>query len=82
LQEMFQRKKEEVGSVKLKVDDKHAQFQMVSKRDSAILPAAGYAYGWINRTQKRSDATGRGKEWRSEAYVPLLFFYRDDFLTC
>jgi len=65
---MFQRKKGETASVKSKVDDKHAQFKVVSMRDSAILPDAGHPSGWINRTQECSDAAGNGEEWKSEAF--------------
>jgi len=50
LQEMYQRKKEEPASVKSKADDKHAQFGVVSKRDSTILPDAGRPSGWIIRS--------------------------------
>jgi len=65
---MFQRKKGETASVESKADDKRAQFKVVSKRDSAILPDTGHPSGWINRTQERSDAAGNGEEWRSEAF--------------
>jgi len=57
LQQMFQRKKGEAGSVKSKADDKHAQFKVVSKRDSTILPDVGHPSGWINRTQERADVS-------------------------
>jgi len=69
LPEMFQRKKEETASARSKAGDKHAQFQMVSKRDSAILPDAGHPSGWINCTQECSDAAGSGEAWRSEVFT-------------
>ncbi|KAI0781790.1 hypothetical protein C8Q75DRAFT_790036 [Abortiporus biennis] len=67
LQEMFQRKKEEAASTKSKVDDKHAQFKVVSKRDSAIIQE-GHPSGWANRVQEKADAAQKGTEWRSEAF--------------
>ena len=67
LQELFQRKKEEAESVKDKKEEKNAQFKVVSKRDSAILPDKGHPSGWVNRAQERSEKAEVGKEWRSEA---------------
>lgn len=67
LQEMFQRKKEEAESVKEKKEERNAQFKVVSKRDSAIMPDKGYPGGWVNRVQEREDAAKTGKDWRSEA---------------
>ncbi len=71
LQELFQRKKDEAESVKSgatsKKEDKHAQFKVVSKRDSEILKDKGYPGGWVNRTQERNEAAKKGQDWRSEA---------------
>lgn len=71
LQEMFQRKKDEAESVKSgakeKKEERNAQFKVVSKRDSAIMPDKGYPGGWVNRTQEREDAAKRGDGWKSEA---------------
>ncbi|KAI0077531.1 hypothetical protein K474DRAFT_1661627 [Panus rudis PR-1116 ss-1] len=67
LQEMFQRKKDEAASVKSKADDKHAQFKVVSKRDSTIINA-GHPSGWVNRTAEREEVAVKGHEWRSEAF--------------
>lgn len=67
LQEMFQRKKDEAESVKDKKEERNAQFKVVSKRDSAIMPDKGYPGGWVNRTQERSEAASKGEGWRSEA---------------
>lgn len=67
LQEMFQRKKDEAESVKEKKEERNAQFKVVSKRDSAIMPDKGHPSGWVNRTQERSEKAEVGKEWRSEA---------------
>ncbi|KAI0954376.1 hypothetical protein AcV7_007628 [Taiwanofungus camphoratus] len=69
LQELFQRKKDEAKSVKSKADDKHAQFKVVSKRDSAILPQEGNPAGWVNRTQDRAEKAVQGEDWRSEAFT-------------
>ncbi|KAI0743264.1 hypothetical protein BC629DRAFT_1599620 [Irpex lacteus] len=69
LQELFQRKKEEAESVKEKKEERNAQFKVVSKRDSAILPDKGHPSGWVNRTQERSEKAEVGKEWRSEAFT-------------
>lgn len=63
---MFQQKKEEAESVKSKADDKHAQFKVVSKRDSVIVQQ-GHPSGWINRAEERVQASQKGDEWRSEA---------------
>jgi len=72
LQEMFQRKKDEAASVKAKAedkaDDKHAQFKVVSKRDSVLIHE-GHPSGWINRTSERAEAAERGNEWRSDAFT-------------
>lgn len=65
--QLFQRKKDEAKSVKSKADDKHAQFKVVSKRDSAILPQEGNPAGWVNRTQDRAEKAVQGEDWRSEA---------------
>ncbi|PSS29844.1 hypothetical protein PHLCEN_2v2659 [Hermanssonia centrifuga] len=73
LQELFQRKKDEAESVKSgatsKKEDKHAQFKVVSKRDSEILKDKGYPGGWVNRTQERNEAAKKGQDWRSEAFT-------------
>ncbi|KAK7689617.1 hypothetical protein QCA50_007410 [Cerrena zonata] len=68
LQELFQRKKEEAASVKSKADDKHAQFKVVSKRDSVIVNA-GHPSGWINRAAEREESAMKGSEWRSDAFT-------------
>jgi len=68
LQEMFQRKKDEAESVKHKAEERHSQFKIVSKRDSAILKDEGYPGGWINRTSERAEAASKGQDWRSEAF--------------
>lgn len=71
LQEMFQRKKDEAESVKSaaqsKKDERNAQFKIVSKRDSAIMPNKGYSGGWANRAQERVEAASTGEGWKSEA---------------
>ncbi|TCD61093.1 hypothetical protein EIP91_009046 [Steccherinum ochraceum] len=67
LKEMFQQKKDEAESVKTKADDKHAQFKVVSKRDSVIVQQ-GHPSGWINRAEERVQAAQKGDEWRSEAF--------------
>ncbi|CAL1710558.1 unnamed protein product [Somion occarium] len=67
LQEMFQREKDEAASGKSKVDEKHAQFKVVSKRDSVIVDA-GHPSGWINRTTEREETALKGNEWRSDAF--------------
>ncbi|KAI0777372.1 hypothetical protein BD413DRAFT_467001 [Trametes elegans] len=67
LQELFQRKKDEAESVKGKADEKGSHFKIVSRRDSALLPAQGHPAGWVNRTQEREDAALRGQDWRSDA---------------
>lgn len=64
---MFQRKKDEAASVKSKANDSHAQFKVVSKRDSVIVNA-GHPSGWINRTAEREESALKGTEWRSEAF--------------
>ncbi|KAH8096888.1 hypothetical protein BXZ70DRAFT_895650 [Cristinia sonorae] len=66
LKEMFQRKKEEAESVKSKAEDRHAQFKVVSKRDSVIIQQ-GHPSGWINRAEERAETAKKGDEWRSDA---------------
>jgi hypothetical protein len=63
---MFQRKKEHAESVK---SDKEGKFNIVSKRDSLLLPNQGSPSGWINRANERVDAATTGKDWRSEAFT-------------
>ncbi|KAI0747079.1 hypothetical protein C8Q80DRAFT_1179196 [Daedaleopsis nitida] len=69
LQELFQRNKEEAQSVKSKADDKGSHFKIVSRRESALLPAQGHPAGWVNRTSEREEAALRGQDWRSEAFT-------------
>ena len=70
LQELFQRKKDEASSLK---SNTNAQFKVVAKRDSVLLPNAGHPDGWVNRQQERADAAKEGSEWRSKACVSHLF---------
>lgn len=65
--QLFQRKKAEAESVKSKTEEKGSHFKIVSRRDSALLPAQGHPAGWVNRTQEREEAALRGQEWRSDA---------------
>ena len=65
---MFQRQKDEAASVRSKAEEKHAQFKVVSKRDSAIINA-GHPSGWINRAAEREEKAEKGHEWRSEAFT-------------
>jgi len=66
LQELFQRKQEEAASVK---SGTTAQFKVVSKRESVLLPEHGHPAGWINRQADRQEAASKGSEWRSEAFT-------------
>ena len=50
-----------------KKDERNAQFKIVSKRDSAIMPDKGYPGGWVNRAQERAEAAQKGEGWKSEA---------------
>ncbi|TBU29364.1 hypothetical protein BD311DRAFT_269060 [Dichomitus squalens] len=68
LAEMFQRNKEQAGSVKSKGDEKGSHFKVVSRRDSALIPDKGHPAGWANRTQEREEAAQRGTDWRSDAF--------------
>lgn len=63
---MFQRKKDHAESVK---SDKEGKFNIVSKRDSLLLPNQGSPSGWINRANERVDAARSGNAWRSEAFT-------------
>ena len=66
LKEMFQRKKDQAESVK---SGSEAKFNVVSKRDSLLLPGHGSPSGWINRANERAEAATTGKDWRSEAFT-------------
>lgn len=66
LQEMFQRKKDEAESAKEKMENT-AQFKVVGKRESAILPNKGHPGGWINGTQERVESAVKSEQWKSEA---------------
>lgn len=66
LQQLFQSKKEKAQSVK---SNTNAQFKVVAKRDSAILPDAGHPSGLVNRQADRADAAKAGSGWHSPAYA-------------
>ena len=57
----------EVSEWKEKKEERNAQFKIVSKRDSAIMPDKGYPGGWVNRAQERSEAAQQGEGWKSAA---------------
>ena len=59
---------EKPKSRKDKKEEKNAQFKVVSKRDSVLLPEQGHPAGWVNRQQERADAAKEGQEWRSKAF--------------
>jgi hypothetical protein len=63
--QMFQRKKEEAASVKSQA----SKFNVVSKRDSLLLPGHGSPAGWINRANERAEAASSGSDWRSDAFT-------------
>jgi hypothetical protein len=63
---MFQRKKDQAESVK---SGSEHRFNVVSKRDSLLLPEHGHPSGWINRANERAEAATTGKDWRSEAFT-------------
>lgn len=61
---MFHSKKETAEVVKEK---RASKFNMVSKRDSLLLPGTGSPSGWINRANEREEKAATGQDWRSEA---------------
>ncbi|KZO93654.1 hypothetical protein CALVIDRAFT_539829 [Calocera viscosa TUFC12733] len=65
LKELFQKKKDEAASKTSKNDSK---FQIVTNRNSELLPNVGYEGGWINRQADRVDAAAAGKGWHSPAF--------------
>jgi gas vesicle protein len=67
LKEMFERRKEEASEKKTeKTSD--SRFQIVSKRDSELLPNAGYEGGLINKQAEREAAAKEGTGWHSKAF--------------
>jgi hypothetical protein len=66
---MFQRKKDEANAKAQSVKEKDAKFNVVSKRDSLLLPGKGSPSGWINRANERADAATTGNDWRSDAFT-------------
>lgn len=66
LQELFQRKKDEAGSVKSS-GEKSSQFKIVGNKRNSILVNQGHPAGWVNRTTEKEEKALEGKEWRSEA---------------
>ncbi|KAH7327708.1 hypothetical protein B0J17DRAFT_680633 [Rhizoctonia solani] len=66
LKEMFERKKDEASSKASKTD---AQFKLVSKRDSVLIPNAGHESGWINKQADRESAAREGEGWKSKAFT-------------
>ena len=67
LQELLQRKKGEAEGVEAKKEERNAQFKVVGRRESAIMPDKGHPQGWINKTQERAETAGKGEQWRSDA---------------
>ena len=65
LKEMFERKKDEASIKTAKTD---AQFKLVSKRDSVLIPDAGHESGWINKQADREAAAKTGEGWKSKAF--------------
>jgi len=65
LKEMFERKKDEASMKTAKTD---AQFKLVSKRDSVLIPDAGHESGWINKQADREAAAKTGEGWKSKAF--------------
>jgi hypothetical protein len=66
LKSMFQKKKDQAESVKSNANSK---FNVVSKRDSLLLPGHGSPAGWINRANERAEAATSGTDWRSDAFT-------------
>jgi len=66
LKSAFETKKEHAEVKKEKTE---SRFNVVSKRDSVILPDSGHPSGWINRQAERADAATEGKDWRSKAFT-------------
>ncbi|KAJ1306987.1 hypothetical protein OPQ81_007967 [Rhizoctonia solani] len=66
LKEMFERKRDEASSKASKTD---AQFKIVSKRDSVLIPNAGHESGWINKQADREASAREGEGWKSKAFT-------------
>ncbi|TFK64315.1 hypothetical protein BDN72DRAFT_846705 [Pluteus cervinus] len=67
LQEMFQRNKDGVGSIRS--TDSQSQFKVVSNKRDSLLATAGHPAGWINRTAEKEELAEKGTEWRSDAFT-------------
>lgn len=64
---MFERKQNEAASKKDSIKQSDAQFKIVAKRDSVIIPQ-GHESGWINKQAEREVAAGQGDGWKSKAF--------------
>jgi hypothetical protein len=62
--QIFQSKKE---GVKTERKEKNSKFNVVSKRDSVLIPDHGSPAGWINRIHDRAENVSNGESWRSAA---------------
>jgi len=67
LKNMFERKQDEAASKKESIKKSDAQFKIVAKRDSVILPQ-GHESGWINKQAERETAANQGEGWKSKAF--------------
>jgi len=68
LQEIFQKKKEEVSSTASTTRTRESHFKVVSKRDSLLLPETSHPSGWVKRAAERDEAVHKGEGWKSEAF--------------
>jgi hypothetical protein len=57
-----------------------SQFKVVASKRESLLPNSGHPTGWVNRADD-AKAAETSNEWRSDAYVPLMFPGEMAFLT-
>jgi hypothetical protein len=65
--QLFERKQEEAASKAESIKRKDAQFKLVSKRDSVLVPQ-GHESGWINKISERDVTAKQGQGWKSNAF--------------
>jgi len=47
---------------------RNSQFRIVPKRNSMLVPDAGYEKGWTKKQEERDNAAVEGEGWKSKAF--------------
>lgn len=81
LTQLFKRKKDDAASVVSRATSAGgSQFKVVASKRESLLPNSGHPTGWVNRADD-AKAAETSNEWRSDAYVLLMFPCEMVFLT-